>query len=393
MKRLYLLLAIIVAAFNLRPIITSVGPLLGTLQRELDMSGVVVSLLTTLPVLCMGIFAPTATRLNDRFGLERTIFFALLLILVATAVRGIVDSVLLLVISAFIGGGGISLASPLLSSFIKKYFPLNSNVVSYYTAALTVGAVIASAFSVPIYRASGQKLSVALSCWSLIAVLALLVWLRLLVVKSRSTIEISRSKPLYRTKLPLRNKRALLLTSYFGFMAAIFYSLLAWISPIAISYGYSQSNAAVLLSIFVIVQIPISFIVPSLASKFGKYRILLISCSLCEVLGIVLILLGLPMLPSVFLLGFGAGGLFSLALMLPIVETATSEEAGAWSAMSQCGGYIVGAIGPLLVGYIYDLTGSFTLALLAILCMILLMIVVQSFMADRQGGRLESEKE
>ena len=223
--------------------------------------------------------------------------------------------------------------------------------------------------------------------------LALLVWLRLLVVKCRSTIEISRSKPLYRTKLPLRNKRALLLTSYFGFMAAIFYSLLAWISPIAISYGYSQSNAAVLLSIFVIVQIPISFIVPSLASKFGKYRILLISCSLCEVLGIMLILLGLPMLPSVILLGFGAGGLFSLALMLPIVETATSEEAGAWSAMSQCGGYIVGAIGPLLVGYIYDLTGSFTLALLAILCMILLMIVVQSFMADRQGGRLESEKE
>jgi len=385
MKRLYLLLAIIVAAFNLRPIITSVGPLLGTMQSELDMSGVVVSLLTTLPVLCMGIFAPTATRLNDRFGLERTIFFALLLILIATAVRGIVDSVLLLVISAFIGGIGISLASPLLSSFIKKYFPLNSNVVSYYTAALTVGAVIASAFSVPIYRASGQKLSVALSCWSLIAVLALLVWLDLLVVKSRSTIEISRSKPLYRTKLPLRNKRALLLTSYFGFMAAIFYSLLAWISPIAISYGYSQTSAAMLLSIFVIVQIPISFIVPSLASKFGKYRILLISCSLCEVLGIMLILLGLPMLPAVILLGIGAGGLFSLALMLPIVETATSEEAGAWSAMSQCGGYIVGAIGPLLVGYIYDLAGSFTLALLAILCMILLMIVVQSFMADREG--------
>ena len=384
MRRLYLLLAIIIAAFNLRPIITSVGPLLGTLQRELDMSGVVVSLLTTLPVLCMGIFAPTATRLNDRFGLERTIFFALILILIATAVRGIVDSVILLVISAFIGGVGISLASPLLSSFIKKYFPTKSNVVSYYTAALTVGAVIASAFTVPIYRASGQQLSLALSCWSLITVLALLVWLRLLVVNRQSTIEVSRSKPLHRTKLPLRNKRALLLTSYFGFMAAIFYSMLAWISPIAISYGYSQSNAAVLLSIFVIVQIPISFIVPSLASKLGKYRILLISCSLCEVLGIVLILLGLPMFPAVVFLGIGAGGLFSLALMLPIVETAASEEAGAWSAMSQGGGYIVGAIGPLLVGYIYDLAGSFTLALLAILIMIILMIVVQSFMKDRQ---------
>jgi len=381
MKRLYLLLAIIVAAFNLRPIITSVGPLLGTLQRELDMSGVVVSLLTTLPVLCMGIFAPTATRLNDRFGLERTIFFAIAIIAVGTVARGIIHSVFVLVVSAFIGGIGISISGPLISSFIKKHFPTRPSVVSYYTAALTVGAVLASAFSVPIYRGSGNNLALALGCWSLIAVAALFIWSVLLSDKGQHVTVSSRSK------LPLSNKRAILLTSFFGLMASIFYSMLAWISPIAISYGYSQTNAAVLLSIFVIVQIPISFIIPSLASRWGKCRRLLISCSVSELIGISMLLLGWPMLPVVILLGIGAGGLFSLALMLPIVETATAEEAGAWSAMSQGGGYIVGAMGPLLVGYIYDWTGSFTLALLVILIMIILMIVVQSFMIDRLDER------
>src|SRR5690606_38419787 len=129
MRRFYLLLAIIVAAFNLRPIITSVGPLLDILQRELAMNGVIASLLTTLPVLCMGIFAPVATGLRERFGLERAIFFAIALIAAATVTRGIVNSVAVLVISAFIGGVGISIAGPLISSFIKKYFPARPNVV------------------------------------------------------------------------------------------------------------------------------------------------------------------------------------------------------------------------------------------------------------------------
>lgn len=377
MKKLYLLLAIIIASLNLRPIITSVAPLLGSLQSELGMSGLLASLLTTLPVFCMGIFAPAATKLRDRLGLERTIFFAVLLITLATAARGIIGSAAMLVISAFVGGVGISLAGPLLSGFIKKYFPTKPSLVSLYSAAMTVGAALASALSVPIFEASGHSFTLALSCWSLLGVVALVVWAFFLREKgTRGNV--------VKTRLPLRNKRALLLTIYFGLMASMFYTVTAWISPIAHSFGYSKTGSAMMLTIFTIVQVPVSLIIPGLAAKTGKRRFFLITCSVFELAGVIMLLLHLPMLPAVICLGIGAGGLFPLALMLPIVETNSSEEAGSWSAMSQCGGYIIGAMGPMLVGVIYDHAGSFKAALLAMLVIVLVMIGVQTFITDRK---------
>ncbi|MFC5406294.1 CynX/NimT family MFS transporter [Cohnella soli] len=378
MKKFYLLLAIFVAALNLRPIITSVAPLIGTMRNDLGMSGLTASLLTTFPVLCMGFFAPVATALRDRLGLERTVFAALLLITGATALRGIVSSVTILVISALVGGIGISLAGPLLSGFIKKYFPTKPGIVSIYSASMIVGAAIASAFSIPIYNRSNQSLTLTLSCWAILGVIALIVWS--VFLRNRANKE-----SLVRSKLPIRNKRAILLTLFFGLMASMFYSVTAWISPIAHSFGYSAASSAMLLTIFTIIQIPVSLTIPGLVAKFGKRRFFLIFCSVSELIGIVILLLHLPMLPAVIFLGIGAGGLFPLALMLPIVETNTSEEAGAWSAMSQCGGYIIGAMGPLLIGAIYDHSGNFNAALLVMLVIIVAMIGVQLLITSRKA--------
>jgi len=374
-KKYYLLLAIFIAALNLRPIITSVAPLLGTIQSSLGMNGLTASLLTTLPVLCMGIFAPIATIMRDRWGLERTIFIALALITGATALRGIMSSVSILVITALIGGIGISLAGPLLSACIKKYFPKNPGIVSVYSVSLTVGAAMASALSIPIYNRNHQSLTLTLSCWAILGVAALLIWTRLIGNQEKATGSVP-------SKLPIRNKRAILLTLFFGCMASMFYSMTAWLSPIAQSFGYSKASSALLLTIFTIVQIPISILVPGLVSRYGKRRFFLVACSVFELIGVVMLLLHLPMLPAIICLAIGAGGLFPLALMLPIVETKTAQEAGAWSAMSQCGGYIIGAMGPLLIGVIYDYSGSFTPALIVMLVVIVLMIGVQLLISN-----------
>lgn len=370
MKKYYLLLAIFIASLNLRPLITSVAPLLETLQNQLQMNGLTASLLTTLPVICMGIFAPVATVLRNRIGLERTIFVALLLITAATALRGIVSSVFILVVSALLGGIGISVAGPLLSGFIKKYFSTKPGIVSIYSASMIAGAALASAFTIPLYHASQNSMTIALAFWAVLGVAALIVWslfLRNKAVKGGQA----------RSPFPLRNKRAILLTLFFGLMASLFYSVTAWISPIAHSFGYSSASAALLLTVFTIIQIPVSLTVPFLAAKSGNRRFYLVLCSVFELAGIAMLLLQMPMLPAVICLGIGAGGLFPLALMLPIVETSTSEEAGTWSAMSQCGGYIIGAMGPLLIGVIYDSSGSFFTALLAMLVLAVVMIVVQ----------------
>ncbi|MFX0111547.1 CynX/NimT family MFS transporter [Bacillus pumilus] len=370
MKKIFYLAALFLAALNLRPIITSVASMMSMIQSELGVNALTASLLTTLPVLCMGVFAPVATTLSRRFGLERTLFFSILLITIATALRGTSQSVAILLMTAFAGGVGISFAGPLLSSFIKKYFPKNPGIVSVYSISMTIGAALASGFTIPIYLMS-HHLPFALSCWAILGVIALILWVGI-ARKNEQSDHVT--LPL---KLPLRNKKAIQFTLFFGFMSSMFYSLTAWISPIALSFGNSPQYAAMLLTIFTLIQIPVALLVPAVVTRVGKPKLFLILCSLSELIGLIFLLLPMPILPAVIFLGMGAGGLFPLALMLPIIETRTPEEAGTWSAMSQMGGYIMGGFGPFFIGLVFDLSGHFYASIVAMLVIVMLMIGVQ----------------
>ncbi|PUF85884.1 MFS transporter [Bacillus altitudinis] len=371
MKKIFYLAALFLAALNLRPIITSVASMMSMIQSDLGVSALTASLLTTLPVLCMGVFAPVATKLSRRFGLERTLFFSIFLITIATGLRGTSQTVTILLVTAFAGGVGISFAGPLLSSFIKKYFPKSPGIVSVYSISMTVGAALASGLTIPIYLRSEHNLPLALACWAVLGVIALILWLGL----ARKNQQADHADvPL---RLPLRNKKAIQFTLFFGFMSSMFYSLTAWISPIALDFGNSPQYAAMLLTIFTLIQIPVALLVPAIVNRLGKPKLFLILCSLSELIGLIFLLLPMPILPAVIFLGIGAGGLFPLALMLPIIETRTPEEAGTWSAMSQMGGYIMGGFGPFLIGLIFDISGHFQAAIVAMLAIVMLMIGVQ----------------
>ncbi|MCK6161966.1 MFS transporter [Bacillus sp. NMCC4] len=382
MKKIFYLTALFLAALNLRPIITSVASMMSMIQTDLGVSALTASLLTTLPVLCMGVFAPVATKLSRRFGLERTLFFSILLITIATGLRGTSQTVAILLITAFAGGVGISFAGPLLSSFIKKYFPKNPGIVSVYSISMTIGAALASGFTIPIYLRSEHNLPLALSCWAVLGIIALILWLGLARKKQQADHAVL---PL---RLPLRNKKAIQFTLFFGFMSSMFYSLTAWISPIALSFGNSPQYAAMLLTIFTLIQIPVALLVPGVVTRLGKPKLFLILCSVSELIGLIFLLLPMPILPAVIFLGIGAGGLFPLALMLPIIETRTPEEAGTWSAMSQMGGYIMGGFGPFFIGLVFDLSGHFQASIVAMLVIVSLMIGVQLSM---KLGRKEEE--
>ncbi|MEG2708726.1 MAG: hypothetical protein RR968_06290 [Vagococcus sp.] len=77
-----LLLGIILVATNLRAPITSVGPLVGTITEELSLTGAQAGLITTLPLIAFALISPIAPKLARRFGTEKTIFIALVLLLI-----------------------------------------------------------------------------------------------------------------------------------------------------------------------------------------------------------------------------------------------------------------------------------------------------------------------
>lgn len=393
MRFTFLITALFLASLNLRPVITSVSPLLRTIQDALGMSGSSASLLTSLPVLCMGFFAPAAVKLGNRWSIERTIAYCLLLIGLATAARYLVSSEWLMLVTAFLAGIGIAIIGPLLSGFIKGNFANPPAIVGVYSMALVVGAALGSALSVPLQTLFNHSWQASVASWSVLAFIAFCFWWRP-VRKATTLPESIEPRPQPKSpslKLPLSDKRSWLLTCFFGLMAFIFYSLTAWLAPMVQEMGYGKQTAGMILTLFTAVQMPVSFVIPILVSRFQHRMLWLIGCSAMELIG--LIMLQLPVTPwlTCIFLGIGAGGLFPMALMLPIEETSNTEEASALSAMTQSGGYIFAALGPFFVGSIHDYAGSFPPALIGMSILVAVMILIQFKIGNKKSKLIQPD--
>ncbi|KJD47344.1 CynX/NimT family MFS transporter [Paenibacillus terrae] len=376
MRLVYLILIIFFISLNLRPSITSVGPLLDIIQAHLGLSGVTASLITALPIFCMGLFSLSSIWLQHRLGVERSLLAAMLLILIATFLRMFVHHTSFLLATAIFSGIGIGIAGPLVAGFIKKYFPEKPGLTGLYSVSMVIGAAVASSFSVPLFRQM-DSWQHALSFWSILAVPAVLLLLPLLQKREAST------KNLRFSSFSIRNKRVYLFTLFFGCMAGIFYAVTAWLASIAQAAGVDHAQAGMVLTLFTLIQIPVSFFIPLLAGKSGNRTTWLLLCGLSELIGIVLLMIhSSPWVAAIFL-GIGAGGLFPLALLIPIEEAAHTEEATSWSALMQFGGYLLGSLGPALIGLSFDLFQTFVPTLFILAMIICTMILVGLKIGDK----------
>ncbi|CAM3956048.1 MFS transporter [Cohnella lubricantis] len=347
-------LALFLASLNLRPAINAVSPILQTIRYDLGMNAFVASLLTSIPVLCMGLFSPIAVQFGRRYGIERMIGISLAIIGAGNALRLIAHSTFLLLVTAFVAGVGIAMIGPLLSGFIKHRFPSHvPTMISLYTIALALGATAASGSAIPL-QSRLHSWQGSLSLWATLSFFALLTW-RIAVLRGapRSNVSVVSN-----AKLPWGNAKAWMLTLSFGMLAMLFFSLTAWLPPVIHGMGYSTPYAANLLTLFSLIQIPVSLVLPKLLKRIPSRVLWLLTGSSFFLAGFVL--LGTGRLPwfAVILLGIAPGILFPLNLMLPIDEAEGAPEAAAWSAMTQSIGYTTGALGPILLGWLYDATGG-----------------------------------
>jgi len=69
----------------------------------------------------------------------------------------------------------------------------------------------------------------------------------------------------------------------------------------------------------------------------------------------------------VALLGVGQGASLSLSLLLLVLRAADSDVSARLSSMAQSGGYLIAALGPLLMGLVHEATGSWTPSLILLL--------------------------
>lgn len=366
-----ILLALALAALCLRGPIASVGPLIEEVTSVDGLSAWEAAALTGLPLLMFGLFAPLAPVVASRVGLRWAVLLALASIGLGVVLRG--WAVPGLFAGTLLVGIGIAAGNVLLIVVAKaelgSKWPYG---VAVTTAVLALSAAMGAAAASPVERALGNPL-LALSLWAVPVAIAIAVWL---------AVPHASNDGVYHHRIPLaavvRDPTARAVALYFGLQSIIFYSLLTWFAAILLSRSVSSEDIAGLyVGLMVIVGLPSGLVVPKLVTRTSDQRPWVWVFSSCAVSGVVGLLLfpGLPLLWAL-LVGLGCGGSFPLALTLVGARTAVPEQTAALSAAAQTLGYVLASFGPPLVGVVLELSGGWTLPLVALLILGLLQLLV-----------------
>ncbi|MFI7150254.1 CynX/NimT family MFS transporter [Nonomuraea sp. NPDC050022] len=353
-----LVLGIVLAALNLRTAVTSVGPLLDQLAGALGMSSVGTGLLTTLPVLAFATVGAVTPTLARRVGEHRLLLLALVTLGVGLLVRSLVGSAPVFLLSSAVALSGGAVGNVLIPTLIKRHFPGRTGIMTtVYTVALAVGTMLAAAATVPIERASGDW-HIALGVWAALAAVAVIPWLALL----RSEPERRIGQEDAGIRRLVRSKLAWMVAIYFGTQSMIAYIMFGWLATILTDGGYTTGQAGLLLGVFTALSIPVSILVPVLASRFRDQRPVVVGLVACYAIGFAGLWLAPISTAAVWVTFVAIGmGSFPLALMMLALRTRTPETTAALSAFGQSTGYLIAGAGPLLVGVLHQMTGGWTL--------------------------------
>lgn len=367
-ERLLVLVGIVVLGFNLRPAAVSIGPVLDEITRELSMSGAVAGLLTTLPVLAFAGFGALAPELARRIGVHRLTLASLVAVVTGLGVRARTDEVWVFLLMSLVGLAGMATANVLLPGLVKLHFPRRVGLLTaIYTTSMAVGLTLASVLTVPIAQQAGSW-RWGLFAWAMTAVVAALPWIGL-VRHDRAPAPVPHTVTLRQVA---RTRLGWAMAMFFGLQSLQAYSIFGWFAQVYRDAGFSATTAGLLLGVITAMSIPLSFLVPTVASRLHDQTWLivgLIACYPVGYLGLILAPVGGAWLWAV-LVGAGAS-VFPLVLTLIGLRARTSEGTAALSGFTQSVGYLVSAVGPFGMGVLYDATGGWTIPLSALLVLVL----------------------
>lgn len=379
-SKAFIIIGIIIVALTLRAPITSVGPLISSIQLDINISGSLAGLLTTLPLIAFAIFSPIAPKISIRIGNELSIFIGLNILIIGMLIRSTGGTVSFLIAGTFLIGIGIATCNVLLPSIIKNYFPNKIGLMtSVYTTSMGVCASIASGLSVPFAYGLDFGWQNALFLWAFVPLLAIIVWIPQIQSGGQTKAV---GVPLSSTDSSLwRSKLAWQITCLMGCQSILFYSLVTWLPAILSHNGISESLAGWMLSIMIISGLPTSFLVPILAIRFANQQVIIFIIGCIYMLGMIGLFIGgnlTILVVCIMFVGLCQGATVSLALTLLGLRTKNSKQAAGLSGMVQSIGYLFAATGPFLIGFLYDTTQSWTFPMIVFLMIILLMIWVGS---------------
>ncbi|WP_406077666.1 MFS transporter [Micromonospora sp. NBC_00858] len=357
------LVGMLLVALNLRAAVTSLGALLDEIRDGLGLSGTTAGLVTTLPTIAFAGLGALTPWLVRRVAPARVLVIAMLALAVGQVLRVTTDSTWVFLLTSALALAGIAVANILLPMLVKQHFPHRTGLVTgAYTMALTVGTTVAAASAVPIAHAFGSWRA-GLGVWAGLAAVAVLPWvplaLRARAAARRATPTAAVVTP---TRVrPARTRLGWAMAIYFGAQSLSGYAIMGWLAQLFRDAGYQPESAGLLLAGVTALGVPIALVMPTLAGRLATLRPLVLGLTAASTLAY----LGLALAPQgaallwVALLAVGQGA-FPMILTTIGLRARTAEGTVALSAFAQSTGYVIAALGPLMVGILYEVTGGWT---------------------------------
>lgn len=375
-KHSLLLLGILMIATTLRVTFTGAAPLLDMIRDTFGLTTAQTGILTTLPLLAFAIVSPLAAGIARRFGIERSLFAAMLIICAGIALRSAGNTALLYVGTAIIGCG-IAMGNVLLPGLIKRDFPGQvARLTGAYSLTMGVAAAIGSMMVVPIAQ-HGYGWPGALMALMIFPIVALFIWLPQLSNHTKAALSSSNalhSRGIWTSALAWQ------VTLFLGINSLIYYVVIGWLPSILISHGYSEAQAGSLHGLMQLATAAPGLLIGLMLSRLKDQRgIAILMALLCAASAIGLLFM--PALASlwVVLFGFGTGATMILGLTFIGLRANSAHQAAALSGMAQCVGYLLAAFGPPVMGKVHDLSGQWSLPLLGCAVLACVMAVFGGF--------------
>ncbi|MER5349643.1 MFS transporter [Kitasatospora sp. NPDC002551] len=371
-----LLTGIVLVALNMRACLAAVSPMVGEIQHTFGLSATASGLITTVPVLFQGVGAPLTPRLTRRFGTERVVLGAVLVLGAGVLLR-VLPSVAALYAGCVVIGVAIAVLNVSMPGLVKREFPGRAAAMTgVYSTTMLVGATMAAGLSVPLEHALGGGWQASLGSWSVLALVATVAWLPQ-VLRTRAGLGgagAPAAAPAASTR-PIeglwRSPLAWQISLFMGISSLLVYTLVAWMPTILADHGMDRGEAGLVFAFSNLVQVAGAFLVPLFAGRMTRQRALAVSMAVLNGLGIAVLLIA-PVpgaWVSATILGVAQGGSLGLGLAFIVLRTDSAAGAAQLGGMSQAIGYLVAAAGPVGAGALHQLTGDWTTPLALMLAL------------------------
>jgi CP family cyanate transporter-like MFS transporter len=361
-----LLTGFVLLSLNTRVPFGQVGPI----APLAGFSSGLVMLLGALPPLGMGIAAPFVPLILRRAGEDHLLLWASILALAGAAVRSFGLSGL--IVGTCVVSLAIGVINVLVPVYVRRRFVGTrvGPVFGAYALSMGLGSALAAFVAVPMAETTGRwELSIATA--TITAVLAVVGGIMMLDT-CQATGQTTPSTPTQTagstTNNLARSWLAWSLLCFFGVQTLLFYALLAWLPSIIIDSGGSTSESGLAQTLLILGIATGGLFAPIAGARHSSQTSVVATIIASCTIG----LLGIALLPTlslsvwVPLLGLGLGGGQALPAVLYSHRGKNHRHTAALSAFAQTGGFLVAALGPVLLNAARELAGSWTVPLIAL---------------------------